>query len=130
MKLISEALYGSYSSLPFLSIAQIAKGAPPFSLLNYPINNIHSTNNRGASLEVGPLSATNIHLHYGCTANRICYLLIVPADKLIALPQCVSVAQFVCSLLQQFQMATNWNHLITTRLLKLIGRPLDEGVAM
>ena len=99
---------------------KLQKG-PPFSLLNYPINNIRSTNNRGVSLEVGPLSATNIHLHYGCTANRICYLLIVPADKLIALPQCVSVKQFVCSLsdLQQFQMETNWNHLITTRLLKI-----------
>jgi hypothetical protein len=30
MKLISEALYGSYSSLPFLSIAQIAKGTRHF----------------------------------------------------------------------------------------------------
>jgi hypothetical protein len=30
MKLISEGLYGSYSSLPFLSIAQIAKGARHF----------------------------------------------------------------------------------------------------
>lgn len=33
---------------------KLQKG-PPFSLLNYPINNIRSTNNRGLSLEVGPL---------------------------------------------------------------------------
>jgi len=96
-------------------------------MLNYPINNIHSTNNRGACLEVGPLSASNIHLHYGCRANRIRYLLIVPADKLIALPQCVSVTQFVCSLLQQFQMATNWNHLIKTRLLEIDWQTAGRG---